>query len=76
MHHRAEQAPDFGAGARPHQGVDRLGRTAPVLLSVVQSSEMGRDFLKLEKDIDIDINLVLSSGSDSSLTSKSSPSVS
>ena len=74
MHHRAEQAPDFGAGARPHQGVDRLGRTAPVLLSVVQSSEIGRDFLKLEKDIDI--NLVLSSGSDSSLTSKSSPSVS
>ena len=40
MNHRAEQAPDLRAGARPHQGVDRLGGTTPVLCCAVKSSEI------------------------------------
>ena len=40
VNHRAEQAPDLRAGARPHQGVDRLGGTTPVLCCAVKSSEI------------------------------------
>ena len=73
VHHGAEHAPDLGARAGPHQGVDRLGGAAPVLLSVVHSSAMNG--LSLIQNTNYP-HLIFSSASDSSLTSKSSPSVS